>query len=151
MKNEFRKLLEEGDFKGLRRAWKELMPGMPQPKNLDEAEKTMHMARTASASIPLRLRAYSHSWLRERNLPSQLPEKFKPRAERMFPVVVEGVGVSVNFVSPHLQPAAEKVQTAMNLAIEEAFADGEKDPAVIKAKMMAAKDKEMKALFGSPR
>lgn len=148
MSNQFRQLLEAGDFKTLRRGWAELMPNMPQPRTDAEAEQTMHVARTVSVSIPFRLRAYSHRWLTERNLPSQLPDNLRPRAERMYPQVVEAVGIGVNFTSRWMKPAAAEVQGAMSDAVEECFADGERDPVVVKARMFEAKEKTMKALFG---
>ncbi len=148
MSAEFRQLLEEGDVAGLRSAWSRLRPGMPQPQSHGDAEIVMHLARTAAQTVTFRLRAYSHRWLTERSIPSQLPDRFRPRAERMYPQVVEAVAVGVRFSSPWMQPAAVEVRGAMNAAIEDCFANGDRDPAVVSAQMARAKEDTMKALFG---
>lgn len=146
---EFRALLIAGDVQGLRGLWEVAMPHLPQPKSYAEAEKVMHITRTQTASIPLRPRAYSHRWLTERNLPSYLPDELKPKAERMYPVVVEGVGI---FVKPsnnaYLRPAQLEVQTSMEHAVADAYAEGRTDPEFVKARMAEAKDRTMRALFG---
>lgn len=144
----FRQLLEDGDVKGLRQAWSKIAPNMPQPETFEAAEITMHMTRTASASVSLKARAYSHRWLSERLLPSQLPDDLKPEAERLYPRIVSAVGVSVNFRSKLLAPAAAEVQSAINDAIEDCYAEGHTDPQIVKRQMDEARDKTMQALFG---
>lgn len=139
---EFRQLLEDGDVDGLWRAWGRVAPHLPQPKSRDEAEITMHMARTATASIPEAHRIYSHRWLTERMLPSQLPGD-------MLPKIVEAVGISVNFHSPYLKPAADEVRTAMEHAVLDRYAMDDKNPLVVQAAMVEARDKTMRALFGN--
>lgn len=145
---EFRQLLEAGDARALRRAWHKLMPTMPQPDSDEQAELTMHVARTASVMVSFKARAYSHRWLTERSMPSQLPDELRPKAERMYPVVAEGVGVSVGFVSKWMAPAALEVRGAMNDAIEECYADRRTDPAFVSSRMAEAKEKTLRALFG---
>lgn len=144
----FRALLEAGDVEGLRRYYAAHMAHLPQPKTNAEAEIVMHLARTASASVAFKHRAYSHAWLCERNLPSQLPDMLKPAAERLHPKVVEGVMVSVNFRNELLKPAAKLVRDAINEAIEDCYAEGDTDPVLVRQRMDAAKAAEMKALFG---
>lgn len=139
---EFRQLLEDGDVDGLWRAWGRVAPHLPQPKSRDEAEITMHIARTAAASIPEAARQYSHRWLTERNLPSQLPGGMLPR-------IVEAVGISVNFHSSYLKPAATEIRTAMETAVLDRFAMGDNNPLVVQAAMAEARDRTMRALFGS--
>lgn len=147
---QFRALLEEGDVDGLVRGWRELFPGMPQPASREQAEIVMHRARTEAASITLRARAYSHRWLTERNFPSGLPDRLKPSAERLYPRRVAGVGISVNTRSPILRPAMIEVRKAMEGAVLEAEADGRlTDDAFVATRMAAAKDRELRALFGS--
>jgi hypothetical protein len=107
----FRGALERGDLSWLRRFWAEVMPGFPQVAEAD-AEFVMHRARTESESVSLKARAYSHRWLEEREYPSGLPDALKPKAERMYPRVVEGVGISVNTNNPYLKPAAVEVRQA---------------------------------------
>lgn len=151
-RGEFRTLLVEGDVQGLRGLWEVAMPHLPQPKSYAEAEKVMHITRTQAASIPLRPRAYSHRWLTERNLPSHLPDELRPKAERMFPIVVEGVGIFVRpTTNEYLKPAMLEVQTSMEHAVADAYAEGRTDPDFVKAQMAAAKDRAMKALFGRPK
>lgn len=140
---EFRQLLEDGDVDKLWQMWGRIAPHLPQPKSRDQAEITMHMARTAAESIPESKRVYSHHWLSERSLPSQLPQAMIP------PQIAEAVGISVNFRSVYLKPAADEVRGAMEGAVEDCFANGDRDPAVVQAQMAAAKDRTMRALFGS--
>jgi hypothetical protein len=81
-----RSILQDLDVQAARLAW-----GEP-----DDAKTLvmLHMARTAAKSIPMGLRAYSHRWLVDHGLPSQLPDELKPKAERMYPQVVSAVGIA---------------------------------------------------------
>lgn len=144
----FRNMLEAGDIEGLRSFWCGAAPGMPQPETYEQAEIVMHMARTSADSIGFKKRAYSHRWLTERDQRSQLPESLKPRAEQLFPVVVEAVGISVNFRSEYMAPAAALVRGAMEHSVKNTFADGQRDPVIVRALMFEAKNREMRALFG---
>lgn len=145
----FRNLLEDGDVPGLMAAWGELFPGMPQPSSFGEAEIAMHMARTASESVSFKLRAYSHRWLDERDLPSQLPDELKPRAERLYPVAACAVGISVNARSEWMRPAMIEVRGAMETAVLDAEADRRlADSDFVKARMNEARARTMKQLFG---
>lgn len=146
--SEFRLLLESGDVEGCRRYWHKHAPGMPQLATKGQAEVSMHMARTAAKSVKFALRAYSHRWLLDRNLPSQLPNALKPAADRICPVVVEAVGISVNFRSPVLAPAAAEIEGAMSSAVEDCFASGDRDPELVRSRMLEAKDRAMRGLFG---
>ena len=139
--DEFRALLEAGDVDGLVKAWRVVAPHLPQPKSRDQAEIVMHIARTQAASVTLQKRQYSHGWLTERQLPSGLPDE-------LVPTIVEAVGISVNFRSAYLKPAAGEVRGAMEAAVEDCYANGDKDPVVVQAQMAAARDRTMKALFG---
>jgi hypothetical protein len=109
----------------------------------------MHRARTAAQSISLRARAYSHAWLCERGLPSGLPDELKPKAQRLYPVVALGVGISVNARNPLLRPAMAEVRGAMEHAVLDAEAEGRlADAPFVKARMDEAREKTMRALFG---
>lgn len=141
MNDEFRQLLEAGDVDALRKAWHRVASKLPQPVTRGDAEFMMHYARTQASSVSPRSREYSHRWLTERSMPSALPQDMRPK-------IVEAVGVSVNFTSPHLAPAAEMVLKAINNSIEECYADGDTDPGIVSVRMAEAKDREMKALFG---
>lgn len=139
---DFRLLLERGDPKALRAAWHRVAPHLPQPASDEQAEIAMHHARTLAITIPLPLRQYSHAWLVERNLPSALPEDDRP------PTIAEAVGISVNFRSSYLRPAAAEVRAAMEHAVLDRFAAGDKSQIVVRAAMTEARDKTMRALFG---
>lgn len=141
MASDWQLLLERGDPKALRAAWKRAAPHLPQPKSDAEAEITMHMARSASVLMPMKLRHYSHAWLLERNLPSQLPPEDQP-------VVAEAVGISVNFKSAILMPAATEVRKSMEYAVEDCYANGDRDVATVQAQMAQARNRTMRALFG---
>lgn len=146
--DDFRQALEAGDVRRLRRMWSSFMPHLPQPENAEQAEITMHHARTVAVSISFRARAYSHRWLAERSLPSGLPDNLRPKAERLYPVIAEGVGISVNTRNPYLKPAMVEVRQAMEAAVEEAYADGRRDPAFVTSRMNLARERTMRALFG---
>lgn len=144
----FARLLEDGDVKALRSAWAELAPHLPQPENDAQATVVMHRARTEAESVSFRARAYSHRWLVERELPSGLPDNLKPRAERMYPVVVDAVGVAVMASADWLKPAASEIERSMADAVEDAYAHGRRDPVFVKERMREARQKTTKALFG---
>lgn len=146
--SEFRLLLESGDVEGCRRYWHKHAPNMPQLATYEQAEVSMHMARTAAKSVKFALRAYSHRWLEDRMLPSQLPNSLRPAAERICPRVAEAVGISVNFTSPLLAPAAVEIQGAMSDAVEDCFANGDRDPLLVRSRMFEAKNNTMRKLFG---
>lgn len=143
----FRALLEAGDVNALRTAWGRVAAHLPQPETHEQAEIVMHHARTASESVTFRARAWSHRWLTERGLPSGLPDELKPPAERLYPRVVDAVGISVKASNPYLQGVATEVQAAMTNAVEDAYAEGRTDPVFVRARMEEAKQRTYKALF----
>jgi predicted metal-dependent phosphoesterase TrpH len=136
------------DIEGIRRLWATVARHLPQPASDAEALVMLHRARTETRSIAFRLRAYSHRWLTERGLPSALPDELRPRAERMFPVIVDAVGVAVKSRSGEFKPVAEAVQRAMSDTVAEMYADGVKDPVLVKARMMEARSKTLDKLLG---
>lgn len=140
---DFRAALEAGDVRQCRRMWSAFMPHLPQPEN---AEAAMHMARTAAATVSLKARAWSHRWLTERGLPSQLPDKLKPSAERLYPRVVEGVGISVNARSEWLKPAMVEIRHAMEDAVADCYANGDRDPLIVRPRMFEAREGALKQL-----
>lgn len=125
------------------------MPHLPQPASFEAAEIAMHLARTQAAKVTFRARAYSHRWLLERGWPSQLPDELKPRAERLYPEVVECVGVFVGTpASDALKPVAAAVREAMLDAVQDAQALGERSPDVIRACALEARIATLKTLLG---
>src|SRR5882724_2493650 len=110
---EFRRCLEECDISAVRKLWWHLAPNLHQPASDHEALATIHRARTEAAWMRLRPRAYSHRWLLDHGYPSALPDELKPKAERLYPRIVEAVGISVNVTSPILKPLMALVHQAM--------------------------------------
>lgn len=107
----------------------------------------MHAARTLLDILPLRHREYSHRWLKERGLPSQLPLHLWEAAERPDPRVVEGVGIMVAASSPELEPAALLVRERMENVVLDAYADSNSpDPKKLHDRMMEARRKELRGL-----
>lgn len=146
---ELMRCLRECDVMGAWRVWAHAAPGMPQPKTEAEAETILHHARSQMMALPFRARAYSHAWLIERGLPSGLPDYLRGKAERMYPRIVEGVGIAVKTQSEWMRPALEPMRRAMETAVLEAYADGRKDPDYVKARIQEARRREQKRLFGS--
>lgn len=147
-RDQFRTLLETGDVDGLREAWRQVAPHLPQPETREAAEIAMHRARTESATVSFRARAYSHAWLIERKLPSGLPDALKPAAEQLHPRIVTGVGIMIKSASPMMRPAALEVQKAMSDAVANAYAEGNEEPVFVRARMAEARERTYKALFG---
>lgn len=141
---DFRRCLVDCDIAGIRKLWADVAPNLPQPADDLEALAVIHLARTEARSIDLRLRAYSHRWLLDLGYPSSLPDSLRPKAERMYPVVVGGVGIAALAPKPH----TPIVQGVMRDAVMEAYADDETDPVFVRERMMAARAKELKKLFG---
>lgn len=140
-----RDLLEAGDVEGLRAAWAAQSPHLPQMDRAG-AEIAMHRARTEAESVSLKARAYSHRWLTDRGLPSGIPDRLKPSAERLYPTVASGVGISVSFRAGGMEAEAAVIRSAMSDAVEEAYADGRTDPAFVRARMSQAKTRTMKLI-----
>lgn len=145
----FTRALEDGDLRRLRGMWAQLAPHLPQPESDEQAEVIMHHARTQAKAVRFKYRAYSHRWLRERGLPSGLPDTLRPKAERIYPIEVLAIGISVNFRSAWMKPAAAEVRGAMEHAVLDAQAEGRlADSAFVSERMAEAKRRTMKALFG---
>jgi hypothetical protein len=100
--------------------------------------------------IPFRLRAYSHRWCVDNGLPSQLPDELKPKAERIYPRIVDAVGIAVAAKSGDDGKAklGALVRESMEHAVLEAYADGVKDPRLIQAMMMRARTRTFDKLLG---
>jgi hypothetical protein len=111
----------------------------------------MHHARTQTETVSLKARAWSHRWLTERGLPSGLPDRLKPSAERIYPRVATSVGISVNTRSPWLKPAMVEVRRSMEDAVEDCYANGDTAPAIVRPRMFEAREKTLRSLFGPSR
>lgn len=159
----FREYLATSDLNGLRSLWAHVAPHLPQPNGDYEVQVMMHMARTQSESIALNLRVYSHQWLLANGLPSQLPDRFKPVADRAHNGFALGVGIAMvtddpaQIADPQLRAEVEQkrkiakmVQRAMGDAVEEAFAEGRKDTPFLRQRMGDARERVLRRL-GGPR
>jgi len=140
-----RRALEDHDVVTCRRLWQHVAPNMPQPKSDEEAEITMHHACTQASNVRFKSRAYSHYWLQERCYPSGLPDYLKPRAERIYPKIVDGVGLAVLTSIPEIEKV---VLGAMENVVLEHYADNNKDVPLIRKRLVEAKDKAIKKLVG---
>jgi hypothetical protein len=141
---EFRRCLETLDIAGVRTLWHRIAPHLPPPVSDRDCLIAVHHARTQANSIALKLRAYSHRWLLDHGMPSGLPDELKPTAERMYPRIVDGVGVAVRASTDYLRPVARAIQGAMTDAVMEAYADNKRDPVFVKQRMKEARERQQK-------
>lgn len=143
-----RAMLEAGDVDGLMQYHAKVLPHLPQLNRVD-SEAGMHMSRTELDCITFKKRAYSHAWLIERGLPSRLPDSLLSSAERLYPRVVEGVGISVNAKGEWLKPAALAIRKAMENAVADIYANGDgSNVELINLRMYEARKREERKLFG---
>jgi len=145
--NAFRQCLEEMDVAGIRKLWRARAPPPHPPVDDREAEATLHRARTDGRVLSLKQLAYSHRWLEDRGYPSGLPDDLKPKAERIYPRIVEGVGISVHIGSPVLRPAIPIIRGAMEEVVLDEYA-GKVQIERLKGRMREAKEKTVRKLFG---
>jgi hypothetical protein len=147
---EMRRCLEEVDVAGIRALWRRIAPGMPHLKNDHEALIALHYARTKSNWLRLTNRFYSHRWLLDHNMLSGLPDHLRPSAERIYPRVISSVGISINMRSELLQPVVPLIRTAVENAVNEAYADGKGDDIpFVKRRMAEARKTVTRKLLGS--
>ena len=149
--DEMTRCLATCDVAGIRRLWKHISPHLPQPTSDREALATIHYARTINHTFAFKLRAYSHAWLLGEGLPSGLPDELKPKAERMFPCVVEAVGIAVGGASELGRAIAPLVRGAMSDAVLDVYADSKNrspNVSVVKARMAEARTATVKRLLG---
>jgi hypothetical protein len=137
--------LEAADVDGMRRLWRKIGAGYPQHDDRGTLI-AIHMARTACEAVRFPYRAWSHAWLIDHGLPSQLPDELKPRAQRMHPVTQHAVGIAVKSKFPIVQTEVTK---AMQGAVLEAEADGRlADSPHVRARMAEARAYIKRKLFG---
>ena len=137
--------LEAMDVAGMRRLWGRVAPQFAQHDDAGMVA-AIHLARTKSELVRFNLRAWSHAWLIDHGYPSLLPDELKPRAQRIYPVIASGVGISVNSQYPEVKSA---VTLAMTNAVLEAEADGRlTDAPFVRGRMQAARAYAVKKLFG---
>jgi hypothetical protein len=140
---EYRRCLVDLDVAVVRRLSAHTDPHLPQPTD-SEALACLHMARTASQTIVPRLRYYSHRWLLDRGLPSQLPDRLKRSADRMYPRKVTAVGIAVGSPLPQV---SRSISGAMEYAVADCFANGDGDDHLtVRTRMIEARLRERRAL-----
>lgn len=148
MNAEFRQALEALDLIKLRRMWKHIAPQFPQPETDAMALAIAHHSRTLARSIPERLRCYSHCWLIDRGMTSGLPVLMRKKAEQMFPRVVDAVGISIGGTSEISRAIKPHVMRAMTDVVKDCYANGDRDPAIVKPRMFEARQSTIKKLLG---
>ena len=150
LKAAFRRCLEECDVDGMLRLHAHVNPHLPPPSSREQALASIHYARTQMASLPTRLRYYSHRWLIDQGHPSALPDPLKPLAERMYPRTVAAVGISLAARSELFRPIMGEVRAAMEYAVLEADGDRKlEDTPHVRARMAEAKAKTIRKLVGT--
>lgn len=140
--------LESGDISAARKLWAYVAPHYPQPQDDKQALIIMHMARTQSRQVAFKARAYSHRWLTDEGYPSQLPDRLRPKAERLYPKVAEGVGFAVISKSEIAMAIKPHVVKAVNEAIVECYDSKKTEPGFVKARMFEARNYVVKKLLG---
>lgn len=146
---EFRRCLDELDVVGAMRLWQHVSPHLPQPSSGAETLIMLHHARTVAKSVDVKKRAYSHRWLVDRGLPSGLPDELRPRAERMYPSISEGVGYAMKTSSPLFRPIVPLITRAVSDAILECYSDKKTDPPFVRSRMKEAREITIKKLLGN--
>lgn len=147
---EFRRCLVECDVAGARKLWRHIAPHLPQPKTDYETLAIIHNARTQmDIGVTMKQRAYSHRWLLDNELPSSLPDHLKPYAERLYPRVVEAVGIAVKAGSPERAPLAAEIRKAMEEVAGNCMAERPRKSAEhIRSLMATARARMYKKLLG---
>lgn len=143
-----RRALEEHDAETAWKLWAQEFPHLPQPKSMTEASIVMHHACTQSRTATLNARSYSHRWLLDHGYPSGLPDKLKPKAERMYPKIVDAIGIAAGAVSEAMKPAIPIIRGAMEEVVLDHYASGIRDPLIIKPRMLEARKDAVKKLLG---
>jgi hypothetical protein len=129
--------LRDCDVPAAMALWQHARPDMPQPENTHQALIMIHYARTKMRKLPSKLRFYSHCWLIGEGLPSGLPDNMRSRAERMYPVVANAVGVSSGSGPGSKGPLNFAIEKVMAEAVLEAYADGHShEPDIVKARIL---------------
>jgi len=141
---EMRRCLESIDVEGIRKLWQHVSPHLSQHYTDHEALACIHLTRTQSKWLSLQKRAYSHRWLTDNGYPSALPDELKPSAERLYPKIVEGVGVGSLVRAPHTLI----VRKEMTDAVEDCYAEKRTEPTFVRGQLLEARAKELKKLFG---
>jgi len=147
MQSDYYRALEAGDSKELRRLWSHSHSHLPQVSE-KEAEKMLHLARCGTGTLPLKLRAYSHRWLVERNIPSPLPDEIRPECERLYPRIADSVALCFRASNPAFKEVAAYAQHKASLAVEEMWAENDKDPLRVRNRIKEVKLQSEREMLG---
>jgi hypothetical protein len=142
---EMRRCLVECDVAAARLLWHQLAPHAPAPKTDYDALCCIHYARTITATIGLRLRSYSHHWLIDHGLPSGLPDELRQKADRLYPHIVDAVGLAAKSSFPEV---ANAVQTAMEGGVHDCYADNRREGLFVRSVVLERRAQAKKALHG---
>lgn len=137
---EFRRCLLQLDVAGVIKLWKHVAPHLAG-QTPAEALTALHMARVEAKSIPAKLKAYSKAWLAERGY-----QKFDGGWVNGLPkpvVTAEAIGIAVKSNDPRV---AQRIQTAMSDAVQNAIAKGITEPPMQREIMQKARMKERRKL-----
>lgn len=145
---ELHRCLVDCDVVAIRKLWQHVAPHLPQSEDNADTLVSIHIARTQLGTIPFKLRAYSHRWLIDQGFPSGLPDELRPKAERIYPCIAEGVGISVNARSALFRPIAKLVCASAVEAVMECYADKRTEPEFVKARMHEARTATIRKLLG---
>ncbi len=121
-------------------------PHLPSPGDKWKVLLTMHVARTATRSIPKHDRIYSHHFLRDRGMLdlSQLPDRLRQKADQVgAPRIVTAVGVASSARDPFVK---KSIEGAMLTAAMDRFELVGVDDAIVREHIREARRKERKAL-----
>lgn len=143
-----RRCLETLDVAEFKPMWDHFFPHLPCPHSDADCIVAMHMARTQARSINTRARFYSHRWLVDHGYPSMLPDHMRARAERVYPRIAEGVGIACAASNPIMKPIVPYVRAAMEQAVLDCFANGDRDSEIVRSRMLEARSKTVKKLTG---
>lgn len=142
--------MEELDVVAARRLWQHVNPHLKQPANDHETLLMLHHARTQSNVIRLRERVYSDRWLFDHGYPTALPDNLRKLGDRLYPRIVEGVGISVAVSSEFMRPVGDALVHAQAVVVADAYNSGPVvDAAKLKVAMEEARLAEKKRLLGS--
>lgn len=147
---EVRRITETLDVAAARRLWRHMAPHLHQPANDHEMLLQLHYQRTQMKSMPLKLRVYSDRWLVDHGYPTAMPDKLRALGDRLYPRVVEGVGISVAVSSEFMRPVGDALVHAQAVVVADAYNSGPVvDPVKLKAAMEEARLAEKRRLLGS--
>jgi hypothetical protein len=146
---EMHRCLRDCDVAAIRKLWRRVAPDMPQPADDREALRDIHYARTTMSSMPTKLREYSHSWLINNCYPSGLPDKMRPKAERIYPVIKSAVGIAMKATSKDFKAAIPVIRGAMEQAVMDAYEQGRlEDGPFVRERIKEAREYTTRKLFG---